>query len=57
MKKVKMVNWGLEPGAARWEAQMNPLSNGGTPIRPFVNVENDFMCNNCVTFLIQNLYS
>ena len=26
-----MVCLGLEPGAARWEAQMNPLSYEGTP--------------------------
>ena len=27
-----MVCLGLEPGAARWKAQTNPLSYGGTPI-------------------------
>ena len=27
-----MVCFGLEPGAAGWKAQMNPLSYGGTPI-------------------------
>ena len=26
-----MVCLGLEPGAAEWKAQMNPLSYGGTP--------------------------
>ena len=26
-----MVCLGLEPGAAGWKAQMNPLSYGGTP--------------------------
>ena len=26
-----MVCLGFEPGAARWKAQMNPLSYGGTP--------------------------
>ena len=26
-----MVCFGLEPGAAGWKAQMNPLSYGGTP--------------------------
>ena len=26
-----MVCLGLEPGAAGWKAQMNPLSNGDTP--------------------------
>ena len=28
-----MVCLGLEPGAAGWKAQMNPLSYGGTPER------------------------
>ena len=26
---------GLEPGAAGWQAQTNPLSYGGTPIMAF----------------------
>ena len=26
-----MVYLGLEPGAAEWKAQTNPLSYGGTP--------------------------
>ena len=26
-----MEREGFEPGAAGWKAQMNPLSNGGTP--------------------------
>ena len=26
-----MVCLGFEPGAARWKAQTNPLSYGGTP--------------------------
>ena len=26
-----MVCLGLEPGTADWNAQTNPLSNGGTP--------------------------
>ena len=31
-----MVCLGLEPGAAGWKAQTNPLSYGGTPICTFV---------------------
>ena len=31
MKKVQMVCLGLEPGAAGWQAQTNPLGYGGTP--------------------------
>ena len=31
LKKVYMVCFGLEPGAAGWKAQTNPLSYGGTP--------------------------
>ena len=27
---------GLEPGAAEWKAQMNPLSYGGTPFSQFL---------------------
>ena len=27
-----MVCLGLEPGAAEWKAQTNPLSYGGTPL-------------------------
>ena len=27
-----MVCLGLEPGAAVWKVQMNPLSYGGTPV-------------------------
>ena len=37
-----MVCLGLEPGAAGWKAQTNPLSYGGTPF--------------CVTFCRLNLY-
>ena len=29
--KALMVCLGLEPGAAGWKAQTNPLSYGGTP--------------------------
>ena len=31
MKKVYMVYLGLEPRAAEWQVQTNPLSYGGTP--------------------------
>ena len=31
LKKVLMVCLGLEPGAAWWKVQTNPLSYGGTP--------------------------
>ena len=30
-KQYKFVKVGLEPGAAGWKAQTNPLSYGGTP--------------------------
>ena len=29
---------GLEPGAAEWKAQMNPLSYGGTPFFSILNL-------------------
>ena len=32
-----MVCLGLEPGAAGWKAQTNPLSYGGTPFSLFLN--------------------
>ena len=35
-----MVCLGLEPGAAGWKVQMNPLSYGGTPkIGTFTSIE------------------
>ena len=34
-----MVCLGLEPGAAVWKAQTNPLSNGGTPENRKENIE------------------
>ena len=46
-----MVCLGLEPGAAGWKVQTNPLSYGGTPTR-------DFGClitHQCVTNLINAL--
>ena len=37
-----MVCLGLEPGAAGWKAQMNPLSYGGTPrVTIFLSAAND----------------
>ena len=33
-----MVCLGLEPGAAGWKAQTNPLSYGGTPKQVIVNL-------------------
>ena len=33
-----MVCLGLEPGGARWKAQTNPLSYGGTPFKVTLNV-------------------
>ena len=32
-----MVCLGLEPGAARWKVQTNPLSYGGTPYPLFID--------------------
>ena len=32
-----MVCLGLEPGAAGWKAQTNPLSYGGTPMAAFLS--------------------
>ena len=45
-----MVCLGLEPGAAGWKAQTNPLSYGGTPINYVVEynshyVQSDYTCN------------
>ena len=31
--KAKMVCFGLEPGAAEWKVQTNPVSYGGTPLQ------------------------
>ena len=39
-----MVCLGLEPRVARWKAQTNPLSYGGTPINCFVCKLNLFIC-------------
>ena len=43
-----MVCIGLEPGAAEWKAQMNPLSYGGMP---FV-ASYSFYKNYCSLFLV-----
>ena len=32
-----MVCLGLEPGAAGWKAQTNPLSYGGTPLSKYLS--------------------
>ena len=37
-EKVQMACLGLEPGAAKWQAQTNPLSYGGTPTKLFLFV-------------------
>ena len=34
-----MVRLGLEPGAAGWQAQTNPLSYGSTPFRSLFSFE------------------
>ena len=47
-----MVCLGLEPGAARWEAQMNPLSYEGTP-RIFLCVFLSVSLSSAFIFLVQ----
>ena len=34
-----MACLGVEPGAARWKAQTNPLSYGDTPIKPYFSTQ------------------
>ena len=43
-----MVCLGLEPGAAGWKAQTNPLSYGGTPYRSTVTLT----LISCTTWII-----
>ena len=41
-----MMCLGLEPWAAGWKAQLNPLSYGGTPVFKFIFDWGHF-CKNC----------
>ena len=48
-----MVCLGFEPGAAKWKAQTNPLSYGGTPTEIFISIK-DVSCIE-VTYLFRLL--
>ena len=46
-----MVRMGLEPGAAGWKAQKNPLSYGGTQQWPLFHLNTFDFLNNLITRL------
>ena len=53
-----MVCLGLEPGAAGWKAQINPLSYGDTPFSQFYTKHSSlFVCLNPYFYSIPCLYS
>ena len=49
-----MVCLGLEPGAAGWKAQTNPLNYGGNPIFSFSNLESDLYLRLTVSIFVSN---
>ena len=55
-----MVCLGLEPGAAVWKVQTNPLSNGGTHLQIIQSLKTTLLCiigfyvHQLIEFLVNN---